>query len=42
MRWNKGKAKDLKNSLESDIEDVNVCFHPFDEDAEDNDFVADV
>ena len=35
----KGKTNDLKNSLESDIEDANVCFNLLDEDAEDDDFV---
>ena len=34
-----GKIKDLKNSLESDIEDANICFNLLDEDAEDDDFV---
>ena len=36
---NKGKTNDLKNSLEFDIEDANVCFNLLDEDAEDDDFV---
>ena len=38
-KGNKEKTNDLKNSLESDIEDANVCFNPLDEDAEDVDFV---
>ena len=38
-RKGKEKTNDLKNSLESDIEDANVCFNLLDEDAEDGDFV---
>ena len=38
-KGNKEKTNDLKNSIESDFEDANVCFNLLDEDAEDNDFV---
>ena len=34
-----GKIKDLKNSLESDIEDANVWFNLLYENAEDDEFV---
>ena len=34
-----GKNKGFKKSLESDIEDANVCFNLLDEDAEDDHFV---
>ena len=39
-KGSKEKTKDLKNSLESDIEDANVCFNLLDKEAEDDDFVA--
>ena len=34
-----GKTNDLKNSLEYDVEDANVCFNLLDEDAKDDNFV---
>ena len=37
-KGNKEKTKDLKNILESDIEDVIVCFDFLDENAEDDGF----
>ena len=38
-KGNNEKTNDLKNSLESDIEDANVCFNLVDKDAEDDEFV---
>ena len=39
MKGNKEKTNDLKDSLESDIEDANVCFNLLNECAEDDNFV---
>ena len=38
-KGNKEKTNDLKNTLESDIKDANVCFNLLDGNAEDDDFV---
>ena len=37
-----GKSKGFKKYSKCNIEDVNVCFNLLDEDAKDDDFVADV